>query len=112
MALQVSMLGIVTIGSYSIILYRFGAFVTAIRYDPGWLNTTIGAAFSISTLVGGVASLQTGRLFDRVGAQPVMLVPLVLGSMLLVVAYRTRSRTRSEPASNNSSNRPLSIAGK
>jgi MFS family permease len=84
--LQVSLLGLVTIGSYGIVLYSFGAFVSAIRADTGWSNTLIAAAFSISTLVGGIAALWTGRLLDRIGAQPVMLVTLLVGSSLLVLS--------------------------
>ncbi|HSH10973.1 MAG TPA: hypothetical protein VLA10_04235, partial [Ilumatobacter sp.] len=54
--LQVSLLGLVTIGAYGLILYGFGAFVTPIRDDTGWSNAAISSAFSIATLVGGVAS--------------------------------------------------------
>ncbi len=84
--LQVALLGLVTIGAYGLILYAFGAFVGPIRDDTGWSNAAISAAFSISTLAGGVVSLSTGRFLDRVGAQPVMLVTLVAGAGLLVVS--------------------------
>ena len=84
--LQVSLLGLVTIGAYGLILYAFGAFVTPIRDDTGWSNTAISAAFSIATLVGGVASLGTGRLLDRIGALPVMTATLAIGSGLLVLS--------------------------
>jgi MFS family permease len=84
--LQVSLLGLVTIGAYGLILYAFGAFVSPIRDDTGWSNAAISSAFSIATLVGGAASLGTGRFLDRVGALPVMSITLVVGSGLLVLS--------------------------
>ncbi len=87
--LQVSLLGLVTVGAYGLILYAFGAFVSPIRDDTGWSNAAISSAFSISTLVGGVAALATGRLLDRVGALPVMSTTLLAGSSLLVLSSYT-----------------------
>jgi len=84
--LQVALLGLVTIGAYGLILYGFGAFVTPIRDDTGWSNAAISSAFSIATLVGGVASLGTGRFLDRVGALPVMASTLVVGSGLMILS--------------------------
>ncbi len=84
--LQVSLLGLVTIGAYGLILYGFGAFVAPIRDDTGWSNAAISAAFSISILFGGLTALGTGRLLDRVGALPVMSGTLAVGSGLLVLA--------------------------
>ena len=84
--LQVVLLGLVTIGAFGLILYGFGAFVSPIRDDTGWSNASISGAFAIATLAGGVMSLGAGRLLDRVGAQPVMLSTLVVGSALLVLS--------------------------
>ena len=84
--LQVVLLGLVTIGAFGLVLYGFGAFVSPIRDDTGWSNASISTAFAISTLLGGVMSLGTGRMLDRVGAQPVMLFALVTGSALLVLS--------------------------
>ena len=78
--LQVFWLGLVTIGSFGVVLYGFGAFVAPIGDDTGWSTASISAAFSISTIAGGIGALGTGRLLDRVGAQPVMAVTLVIGS--------------------------------
>ena len=83
---QVVLLGLVTIGAYGLVLYGFGAFIAPIRDDTGWSNGAISAAFSISTLLGGVLSLTTGRLLDRIGARPVMAGTLVVGSSLLVLS--------------------------
>lgn len=81
--LQVSLLGLVTIGAFGVVLYAFGAFVAPIEADTGWSNASISAAFSISTIAGGIMALGTGRLLDRTGAQPVMATTLVGGSILL-----------------------------
>lgn len=84
--LQVSLLGLVTIGAFGVVLYAFGAFVAPIEADTGWSNASISAAFSISTIAGGVMALGTGRLLDRTGAQPVMTTTLIAGSILLWVS--------------------------
>lgn len=89
--LQVSLLGLVTIGAYGLVLYGFGAFVAPIRDDTGWSNTAIAAAFSISNLGGGLLALATGRLLDRIGAQPVMASTLVGGSALMVISSYAES---------------------
>lgn len=80
------MLGAATIGAYGLVLYGFGAFVAPIRDDTGWSNGAISAAFSISTLLGGLFALTTGRLLDRIGARPVMGGTLAVGSALLVAS--------------------------
>ena len=84
--LQVTLLGLVTIGVYGLVLYGFGAFVAPIRDDTGWSNGAIASAFSITTLLGGVMSLGTGRFLDRIGGQPVMLITLVAGSGLMLLS--------------------------
>lgn len=84
--LQVVLLGLVTIGSFGLILYSFGAFVAPIRDDTGWSNASISAAFAIATMGGGVLALSTGRFLDRVGARPVMGVTLTTGSALLLLS--------------------------
>ncbi len=84
--LQVVLLGLVTIGAFGLILYGFGAFVSPIRDDTGWSNASISAAFAVATMLGGLMSLGTGRMLDRIGAQPVMLFSLVVGSALIVLS--------------------------
>jgi MFS family permease len=81
--LQVALLGLLTIGSFGVVLYGFGALVSPIEDDTGWSNAAISAAFSISSIAGGALAIVTGRLLDRVGAQPVMGATLVVGSALL-----------------------------
>jgi MFS family permease len=75
-----------TVGAYGLVLYGFGAFVAPIRDDTGWSNGAISAAFSVATLGGGVLSLTSGRLLDRIGARPVTGGALAIGSALLVAS--------------------------
>lgn len=82
--LPVVLLGAATIGAYGLVLYGFGAFVAPMRDDTGWSNGAISAAFSVSTLLGGLLALSTGRLLDRIGGRPVMGGSLVIGSGLLL----------------------------
>lgn len=80
------LLGLLTIGAYGLVLYGFAAFVDPIREAEGWSTGAISAAFSVSTLGGGVAALWSGRWLDRVGPRRVILTGLVAGSVLLVLA--------------------------
>lgn len=82
----VVLLGAATVGAYGLVLYGFGAFVAPMRDDTGWSNAAISAAFSISSLLGGLLALTTGRLLDRVGGRPVMGGTLAIGSTLLVLS--------------------------
>lgn len=84
--LPVTLLGVMTIGVYGLVLYAFGAFVGPIRDDTGWSNTVISSAFSLSALSGGLGAIATGRLLDRVGIRPVLLVSLTTGASLLWIA--------------------------
>lgn len=81
--LQVVLLGFTTIGSFGVVLYGFGAFVAPIEDDTGWSHAAISAAYSISMIVGSVLAIWSGRLLDRVGAQPVMAATLLSGSVLI-----------------------------
>jgi MFS family permease len=82
----VVLLGVATVGAYGLVLYGFGAFVAPIRDDTGWSNGAISAAFSISTLLGGLLALTTGRMLDRIGPRPVMGSTLVVGAALLLLS--------------------------
>lgn len=86
----VVLLGLVTIGAYGLVLYGFGAFVAPIRDDTGWTNGSIAAAFSVSTFLGGVLSLWSGRLLDGIGSRSVMTATLAGGSGLLVASSLAR----------------------
>ena len=83
---RVALLGVTTIVSYGFVLYSFGVFVVPIEEETGWGTGVVSAAFSLSLLGGGLGAIFAGRVLDKVGARPVMLVSLAAGSVLLLVA--------------------------
>ena len=88
---RVALLGVTTIVSYGFVLYAFGVFVVPIEEETGWTTGVVSAAFSLSLLGGGLGAIFAGRLLDKVGARPVMLVSLAAGSVLLLVAASAES---------------------
>lgn len=88
---RVALLGVTTIVSYGFVLYSFGVFVVPIEEETGWGTGVVSAAFSLSLLGGGLGAIFAGRLLDKVGARPVMLVSLAAGSVLLLVAASAES---------------------
>ena len=80
------LLGVLTIGSYGLVLYGFGIIVGPIQEDEGWSSGATNAAFMASYLLGAGASLISGRVLDGLGPRPVLLVGLVVGTALLVAA--------------------------
>ncbi len=71
----------VSIGSYQ---YIFGLFVEPLEESFGWSRTQISASLSfvaVGTLTGPVV----GRMLDRYGAKPVMLVSVALTGMSFVL---------------------------
>lgn len=80
------LLGILTIGSYGLVLYGFGIIVGPIQEDEGWSSGATNAAFMASYLLGAGASIVSGRVLDTIGPRPVLLVGLIAGTALLVGA--------------------------
>lgn len=80
------LLGVLTIGSYGLVLYGFGIIVGPIQEDEGWSSGATNAAFMASYLLGAGASLVSGRVLDGLGPRPVLLVGLVVGTALLAAA--------------------------
>ena len=80
------LLGVLTIGSYGLVLYGFGIIVGPIQEDEGWSSGATNAAFMASYLLGAGASLISGRVLDGLGPRPVLLVGLVAGTTLLAAA--------------------------
>ena len=80
------LLGILTIGSYGLVLYGFGIIVGPIQEDEGWSSGATNAAFMAYYLLGAGASIVSGRVLDTIGPRPVLLVGLIAGTALLVGA--------------------------
>ena len=80
------LLGLLTIGSYGLVLYGFGIIVGPIQEQEGWSSGAANAAFMASYLLGAAASLLSGRVLDALGPRPVLLVGLIAGTALLAAA--------------------------
>ncbi len=80
------LLGVLTIGSYGLVLYGFGIIVGPIQEDEGWSSGATNAAFMASYLLGAGASLISGRVLDALGPRPVLLTGLVFGTLLLAAS--------------------------
>ena len=80
------LLGVLTIGSYGLVLYGFGIIVGPIQDEEGWASGPANAAFMASYLLGAALSIISGRVLDGIGPRPVMLVGLVAGTGFLVAA--------------------------
>ena len=87
----VILLGILTIGSYGAAVYSFGVLISPIHEQTGWSIGVLSVAYTVTSLIGGVASLASGRLLDRFGGRPVMLTSLVAGSAFLLVASAAKT---------------------
>ena len=80
------LLGVLTIGSYGLVLYGFGIIVGPMQEEEGWASGPANAAFMASYLLGAALSIISGRVLDEIGPRPVMLVGLVFGTGFLVAA--------------------------
>lgn len=80
------LLGILTCGSYGLVLYGFGIIAGPIQEDEGWSSAMVNAAFMGSYLLGAAASLVSGRVLDVLGPRLVLWTGLVVGTIFLMAA--------------------------
>ena len=80
------LLGILTVGSYGLVLYGFGAITGAMQDEEGWSSAAVNAAFMGSYLLGAAASMVSGRILDTFGPRPVLWTGLIAGTVLLIAA--------------------------
>jgi MFS family permease len=80
----VGVLGITATISYGILSYALGVFIGPMGDELGWSNSAITGAFSLASMVAGLAALPVGRWVDHHGARGVMTAGSVLATMLLV----------------------------
>ena len=83
---QIIFLGILTCGSYGLVLYGFGIIAGPIQEDEGWSSAQVNAAFMGSYLLGAAASLVSGRILDAFGPRPVLWTGLIVGTVFLMAA--------------------------
>jgi MFS family permease len=68
------------------ISYSFGTFFNALLQDFGWSRAVTSIGYSVSQITAGIAGIVTGRLTDRFGPRPTMIVcgiSLALGCFLM-----------------------------
>ena len=80
------LLGILTCGSYGLVLYGFGIISGPMQEDEGWSSAGVNAAFMGSYLLGAAASLVSGRVLDALGPRPVLWSGLIVGTVFLFAA--------------------------
>lgn len=83
---EVVLLGVLTVGAYGLVMYSFGVLIGPIREATGWPIGGLSLAYTVSSLLGGLAAPFTGWLLDRFGPRPVIVGSLVLGSGGLLAA--------------------------
>ena len=54
--------------------YSYGIFFVPLLSEFAWTRASVSGAFSLGTIIQGVAAIATGRLTDRFGARPVVTV--------------------------------------
>ena len=80
------LLGILTCGSYGLVLYGFGIMTGPLQDDEGWSSAAVNAAFMGSYLLGAATSLVSGRMLDTLGPRPVLWTGLIASTVLLMAA--------------------------
>ncbi len=80
------LLGVLTCGSYGLVLYGFGIISGPMQEDEGWSSAGVNAAFMGSYLLGAAASLVSGRVLDAFGPRPVLWTGLIAGTIFLFAA--------------------------
>lgn len=82
----VILLGVLTIGSYGLVLYGFGVISGPAQEAEGWSSAEVNLAFTLTYLLAAAPTLVSGRLLDRIGPTPLMLTGLVVGTVLLAAS--------------------------
>jgi MFS family permease len=80
----VAALGVTETVSYGILAYAFPVFIAPMGRELGWSKTAITGAFSLATLISGLAAIPVGRWVDRHGARGVMTAGSVLAAAVLL----------------------------
>ncbi|MGY6500433.1 MAG: MFS transporter [Acidimicrobiales bacterium] len=81
--LAVCVLGAVTIAAYGSTYYAFGVIVDPIHADTGWTLTTLGSAYALSLVLGGLGATVAGPVVDRWGGRRVLVTAATVGAGLL-----------------------------
>lgn len=80
----VGVLGTTATVSYGILSYAFAVFIGPMGDELGWSKIEITGAFSLASVMAGLAALPVGRWVDRHGARWLMTGGSILATLMLV----------------------------
>lgn len=63
----VAALGVTATVSYGVLSYAFAVFIDPMTRELGWSKSTVTGAFSLASLLMGIAAVPVGRWVDRYG---------------------------------------------
>ncbi|MFA4886428.1 MAG: MFS transporter, partial [Desulfotomaculaceae bacterium] len=66
-----------------LLLYAFSVFIKPLRTEFGWTATQVGLAYAIVVLVFGLMTFPAGKLSDKFGPRPVV----VIGGAILGIGF-------------------------
>ncbi len=84
-------LGVTVAVAYGVLSYAFPVFIDPMSAELGWSQATITGAFSLATLMAGLAAVPTGIAVDRIGPRAVMVSGTLMGTLALVLWSQTAS---------------------
>lgn len=87
----VGALGVTATASYGVLSYAFAVFIAPMESELGWSKTAITGAFSVASLIAGLAAVPIGRRVDRYGARGVMTIGSLAAAILLVAWSQVHS---------------------
>lgn len=66
-----------------LLLYAFSVFIKPLRGEFGWTATEVQLAYAIAVLIFGLMTFPAGKLSDRFGPRPVV----VIGGAILGIGF-------------------------
>ncbi len=82
----IGMLGACSVVSYGACFYAFGVLISPISDDTGWSVAALGSLYGGIVLISSFGGTLGGRLLDRSGPRPVMLLAGTVGAGLMALA--------------------------
>lgn len=79
--------------SYGVLAYAFPVFLAPMEGEMGWSRTAMTGAYSLASLVAGLAAIPVGRWVDRHGPRALMTAGSCAAAALLLAWSRVESLT-------------------
>jgi MFS family permease len=87
----VGTLGVTATVSYGVLSYAFAVFIEPMTRELGWSKATVTGAFSLASLLAGLAAVPIGRWVDQYGARWVMTSGALAATLGLIAWSRVES---------------------